>query len=52
MENINISINKKELIVDVALTEEDHEKGLQGVKNLKDNEGMLFIFPEPQQVSF
>ena len=52
MESLNISINKKELIVDVALTEEEHEKGLQGVKNLKDNEGMLFVFPEPQQVSF
>ena len=52
MESLNISINKKELIVDVALTEEEQEKGLQGVKELKDNEGLLFVFPEPQQVSF
>lgn len=52
MENLNISINKKELIVTVAQTEEEQKKGLQGVKELKDNEGMLFVFPEPQQVSF
>ena len=52
MESLNISINKKELIVDVALTEEEQKKGLQGVKELKDNEGLLFVFPEPQQVSF
>ena len=52
MESLNISINKKELIVDVALTEEEQEKGLQGVKELKDNEGLLVVFPEPQQVSF
>ena len=52
MENLNISINKKELIITVAQTEEEQKKGLQGVKELKDNEGMLFVFPEPQQVSF
>lgn len=52
MESLNISINKKELIVDVAQTQEEQEKGLQGVKELKDNEGLLFVFPEPQQVSF
>ena len=52
MDNINISINKKVYNVKVAQTEEEMEKGLQGVKALKDDEGMLFVFPESQEVSF
>ena len=52
MDNVNISINKKVYNVKVAQTEEEMEKGLQGVKALKDDEGMLFVFPESQEVSF
>ena len=52
MESLNISINKKVYNVKVAQTEEEMEKGLQGVKALKDDEGMLFVFPESQEVSF
>lgn len=52
MDNVNISINKKVYNVKVAQTEEEMEKGLQGVKALKDDEGMLFVFPEEQEVSF
>lgn len=49
---MKITINNKEYDVKVATTEEEREKGLQGVTTLADNEGMLFIFDEPDEVSF
>ena len=49
---MKITINDKEYDVKVATTEEEREKGLQGVTTLADNEGMLFIFDEPDEVSF
>lgn len=52
MEEINIRIASKEYKVQVAETEEDKEKGLQGIENLPENEGMLFIFDNPEEVSF
>ena len=52
MESKTISINDKEYQVRIAKTEEERRKGLQGVKELKDNEGMLFIFDSPQTVQF
>jgi len=42
-----ITINNKEYKVKVAKTEEEKEKGLQGVKELPEDEGMLFIYDEP-----
>lgn len=47
-----ITINNKEYKVKVAETEEEKEKGLQGIKELPENEGMLFIYDEPQTVGF
>ena len=44
---INISIGNKDYKVQVAITQDDQEKGLQGITNLPENEGMLFYF-EPQ----
>lgn len=40
--------------VQVARTEEEHKRGLQGVKHLEIDEGMLFIFPdeEEKEISF
>jgi len=38
--------------VDLALTQETQEKGLSGRENLKDNEGMLFIFSKPAKNYF
>lgn len=46
-----INIGKKQYKVKIAETEEERRKGLQGVKNLPEDEGMLFIFDEPQEVS-
>ena len=52
MESLNISIGNKEYKVTVAETDEDREQGLQGVVELPEDEGMLFIFDEPDEVSF
>ena len=46
-----IHIGYKEYNVKEAHTEEDKRKGLQGVTELPKNEGMLFFFDEPQEVS-
>jgi uncharacterized membrane protein (UPF0127 family) len=47
-----IKINDKTYKVKIADTEELQEKGLQGIESLKEDEGMLFIFDPPQEVSF
>lgn len=46
-----IKVGGKEFNVKEARTEEEKEKGLQGVKELPENEGMLFIFDPPEDVS-
>ena len=48
---INIHIGNKEYKVQEAHTEEEKEKGLQGVSSLPEDQGMLFFFEEPQEVS-
>lgn len=49
---MKIEIGDKEYNVTCARTEEERIKGLQGVTELKDGEGMLFFFEEPQTVGF
>ena len=49
---IKISIGNKEFNVYVVSTEEDMENGLKGIDELHKNEGMLFVFDEPDTVSF
>lgn len=51
MTNGNISIGNKEYKVQIAETPEEKKKGLQGVTELPQDEGMLFIYDEPQEVS-
>lgn len=46
-----IHIGNKEYNVKEAHTEEEKRKGLQEVTELPKNEGMLFFFDEPQEVS-
>jgi uncharacterized membrane protein (UPF0127 family) len=52
MKKINIKIGNKSFLVKVAETDEQKEKGLQDIKELPENEGMLFIFDPPEEVSF
>lgn len=47
-----ISINDVEYRVKIAYTDEEKEQGLQHVSVLDDNQGMLFVYDEPQDVSF
>ena len=49
---MKIEIGDKEYNVTCARTEEERINGLQGVTELKDDEGMLFFFEEPQTVGF
>lgn len=49
---MEIEIRDKKYKVQVARTEEEKEKGLQGVTSLPEDEGMLFIYDEPQTVGF
>lgn len=48
---ITIDLNNKQYTVEEARTEEQRKKGLQGKEELKSNEGMLFYFDPPQEVS-
>jgi uncharacterized protein len=41
-----------EITVEIALTDEEHSKGLMYRKQLPDGEGMLFVFDRDQQLSF
>lgn len=46
-----IEINEKTYKVKLLKTDEEQEKGLQGIKELPEDEGALFILDEPQEVS-
>lgn len=49
---INIEINDKVYKVKLAITNEEKEQGLQNIEELPEDEGMLFVYDEPQEVSF
>lgn len=52
MKTIKIEINDKEYEVLVAQSEEEKEHGLMDVIELEPSEGMLFVYDEPQELSF
>ena len=52
MKKIKINIANKSYTVELAETAEDHELGLQDIEQLPKDKGMLFVFDEPQDVSF
>lgn len=49
---INIEIGDKKYKVEIAKTDEERAIGLSNRTDLPENEGMLFVFTEPQEVSF
>lgn len=49
---MKIEIGDKEYNAKLVESDEDKLKGLQGVAKLEDNEGMLFVYDEPQTVGF
>lgn len=52
MEKAKIKVEDKEFTVEIAKTEAEKSKGLQGRKSLGKNEGMLFVYDKPQTVGF
>lgn len=52
VERITITIGGEDFRIEVARTPEQRQKGLMFRKNLKAGEGMLFVFPEDQYLSF
>ncbi|MDV6237476.1 DUF192 domain-containing protein [Leptospira ellisii] len=51
-EKITIYVDDHPLLVEVVNTPADRAKGLMYRKHLAENEGMLFVFPEPDYLSF
>lgn len=49
---MKIKIGGKEYTVTVAETEEEKEIGLQNKESLPEDEGMLFIYDEPEDIGF
>lgn len=49
---MRIEIGNKKYNVEIAQTDEEKTKELQGKKELAEDEGMLFIYDEPQTVGF
>lgn len=49
---MKIEIGDKVYNVEIARTEEEKMKGLQGKTSLASDEGMLFIYEEPDTVAF
>jgi uncharacterized membrane protein (UPF0127 family) len=49
---IRIAIKGQPLLVEVASTEGQRQRGLMFRAHLKDRAGMLFVFEEPQPLSF
>ena len=47
-----VEVNGKKFKVKIAKTDEERIKGLQDIKHLPEDEGMLFVFDEPQTVDF
>ena len=48
----SIKINGAEISVEIAATPEKRDKGLSERKSLPENQGMLFLFEEPDYYSF
>ncbi|MDA3856235.1 MAG: DUF192 domain-containing protein [Candidatus Woesearchaeota archaeon] len=51
MKKVKINIGDKDYIVKVAETEEQQQEGLQDIKELPKDEGMLFIWEKPEEIS-
>lgn len=52
MKQIKIQIANKQYTVKLAETDAQKETGLQNITSLPENSGMLFVFDEPEEVSF
>jgi uncharacterized membrane protein (UPF0127 family) len=49
---IKLWIGPQEMITEMAVTQLQERTGMMFRTNMAENEGMIFVFPQPQQVSF
>ncbi len=49
---VTININDQLFTVKLAITQAERSRGLMHIKSLPENSGMLFIYHEPQIISF
>ena len=47
-----VQVGEKSYLVHISYTQQEKNQGLQQTSKLDDNEGMLFVYDEPQDVSF
>jgi len=47
-----LTLGEHKILIREVFSDEDKAKGLSGVPNIKSNEGMLFVFDEPDYHSF
>ena len=47
-----VQVGDKTYLVHISYTQQEKNQGLQQTSKLDDNEGMLFVYDEPQEVSF
>lgn len=47
-----LKVGEKSLRVQVAVTQDEQQRGLMGRRDLGPDDGMVFIYPMPQQMSF
>jgi uncharacterized membrane protein (UPF0127 family) len=47
-----VTVNGFDVMADVAVTDEQHTKGLDIKNNLTENQGMLFVFEQPYRYGF
>ncbi|MDQ8185504.1 DUF192 domain-containing protein [Pelagicoccus sp. SDUM812002] len=49
---VEISLGDKSLTIEFAITQSEQRMGLMGREGIADNHGMLFVYQEPQRMSY
>lgn len=52
LEQTTIEFADRKIAVEMALSAEEQRQGLMGRQSLPPNSGMLFVYPQPQALSF
>ena len=47
-----LTVGGKALRVQIVVTQDEQQRGLMGRKDLGENDGMVFVYPAPTQMSF
>jgi uncharacterized membrane protein (UPF0127 family) len=52
LDTLKLWIGSQEMVAELAVTETEEQTGLMFRTNMEENEGMLFVFPQPVKASF